>query len=292
MLKGKFLFASMMIAAALAAAGFAYAQAEKMPVSKPAAQGEKSQCVECHRGLNPRLSAPVTDWESSVHAKGGRDCTTCHGGNPSINDAKRSKGKENNFTGKPDRKDITQFCGRDECHATAAGQFKRSPHFDTVKKTGEPGCTTCHGKHNIQRSSANIIDEKLCINCHPAAYSRDLVTSLKGTQKDIEYIESAMEYLDRKKADIKGLGESLSKIKHLFQQMVHVFTTQEIQFTRRIVETQTKTLVDDVDIKTNIIRRLDYIYLFTVVFCFLTTLVIASYTLLMIRRRRKKYREE
>ncbi len=290
--KKKFSFAFAALVVSLAAAGYVFAQAGAAQRKDDASGGQKSQCVECHRGLNPRLSTPVTDWESSVHAKGGRDCTTCHGGNASINDAKRSKGKENNFRGKPDKKEIAQFCGRDECHATAVGQFKRSPHFDTVKRTGEPACTSCHGKHNIQRSSINIIHESFCTNCHKAEYSRELVSSIKSTQKDIEYIESTIDFLEKRKADTRGIGDSLARIKHLFQQMVHVFSAEEIRFTRKIVETQTKTLIDDVELKTGVIRRLDYIYLFTVVFCFITTLAIAAYTLIMIRRRRRKLREE
>jgi hypothetical protein len=290
--KKKFSFSFTLLMITLATAGFVFAQAGGTQRKDDASSGQKSQCVECHRGLNPRLSAPVTEWETSVHAKGGRDCTTCHGGNSSINDAKRSKGKENNFRGKPDKKEMAQFCGRDECHSMAVGQFRRSPHFDTLRKTGEPACTSCHGKHNIQRSSINIIHESSCTDCHKADYSRELVTSIKSTQKDIEYIESAIDFLDKRKADISGIGDSLARIKHLFQQMVHVFSSEEIQFTRKIVGIQTRTLVDDVELKTNVIKRLDYIYLFTVIFCFITTLGIASYTLIMIRRRRRKLKEE
>lgn len=260
---------------------------EKKPPESPVkVVPNGNSCVDCHKALAGNLRSVVLEWEVSVHAKKGNKCNICHGGNPAIYDAKLSKSPEYNFVGRPEKKDITDFCGRGMCHATALHQFKKSPHFDSVLKMGDPNCVSCHGKHNIQRSSMNIISDKTCSDCHSVEYSREIIKSIFSIENDIIKLEENIDYLEKKKADVKDAYDRLKKTKTLFHQLVHVFSKEDIDFTQKIVALEIKSLNDDIVSKLNVVRRLDFIYVFTAVFSFATIFGLAFYVLRMLTKRK------
>ncbi len=246
-----------------------------------------NSCVQCHKSLKGKPGAVVAEWEQSVHGKKGKNCTICHGGNPEALDSKLAKSKEYNFIGKPAKKNITEFCGREECHKVAYEQFKRSPHYQSVMKRGDPNCVSCHGSHNVQRSSINIISDTTCSDCHSPNYSREIISSIFSIEKDIHAIEKKIEILQKRKADVGVVTEGLGKTRHLFHQMVHVFSREDIQFTKKILELDIKSLNDDISSKLNVVRRLDFIYIFTIILSFSIIMSLAVYVVWMLSKRKK-----
>lgn len=96
-----------------------------------------------------------------------------------------------------------------------------------------------------------------------------------------------MEYLDQKKLDIKDANERFNKSRQLYRQMIHVFSSAEMQFTKKILELELESLDKDLSAKMNIIKRMDFIYIFLVGFCFCTISLLAIYLIWIISRRNK-----
>ncbi|RPI94410.1 MAG: hypothetical protein EHM32_06825 [Spirochaetales bacterium] len=268
---------------AVAAVSGKPAMAQKAAVTESA-----DQCVDCHKSLGGRHAAIVDQWSGSVHARNGRRCNTCHKGNDAVNDAALAKSRESGFAGKPSRKTNPVFCGRSECHDTALQQFKKSPHYDSVMKKGAPSCVSCHGDHNIQRSSVNIISDKTCSGCHSVDYSRQIISSIFSIEKDLEFIETNIRFLELRRADVQNELSQMEKIKSLFHQIVHVFSREEIQFNRKIVDLGIASLKNDVLMKVDVSRRMDIIYIITIVVCFIIVFGLAFYVFWMLSRRPRR----
>lgn len=258
-----------------------------MPPKAAAAEGA-DYCADCHKSMGGRHAAIVDKWSGSVHAQNGRRCNTCHGGNAAVNDAALAKKKESGFTGKPSSRENLAFCGRSECHDTALQQFMKSPHYDSVMKKGAPSCVSCHGDHNVQRSSINIISDKTCSGCHSVEYSRQIISSIFSIEKDLEFIETNVRFLESKKADVQNELSQMEKIKSLFHQIVHVFSREEIQFTRKIVDLEIASLKSGVMMKVDVSRRMDIIYVITIVACFVIVFGLAFYVFWMLSRRPRR----
>ncbi|TFH41117.1 MAG: hypothetical protein E4G96_06150, partial [Chrysiogenales bacterium] len=116
--------------------------AEKGAAGKP---GDRDRCVECHEGLDESLKKPVEEWRASVHAATGQKCFLCHRGNPDANNKLAAHSKKDNFIGRPGKNAVPELCGNEGCHSIALTQFRKSPHYLTVAKVGQPHCGTCHG---------------------------------------------------------------------------------------------------------------------------------------------------
>ncbi len=256
--------------------------------AKTPAVGSTDNCLGCHTSLGGKHAAIVDQWAGSVHSKGGRGCNSCHGGDQTAGDAKRAKSRESGFIGKPSPKESLAFCGRPECHDLALQQFKKSPHYDSVMKKGAPSCASCHGEHNVQRSSINIISDKTCSGCHSVEYSRQIISSIFSIEKDLEFIETNIRFLESKKADVQNELSQMEKAKSLFHQIVHVFSREEIQFTRKIVDLEIASLKSGVLMKVDVSRRMDIIYIITIVACFLIVFGLAFYVFWMLSRRQKR----
>ncbi|MCX8123915.1 MAG: cytochrome c3 family protein [Spirochaetes bacterium] len=248
---------------------------------------KKNYCIECHIALNGKPRAVVLEWENSIHARKNLECHICHGGNPQVNDAKAAKDKKANFTGKPKKKDIPEFCGREGCHDKALAQLKKGPHYDSVMKIGSPNCVDCHGDHNIQQSTYHIITDKTCSGCHSVEYSRELVNSIISIEKNIEDIERSLEYMNERNVETKDMTGRYVELKSYFHQLVHVFSKQEIDFTKKLVEVEIEYLDKQLKSKIASVKRLDLIYILTSAF---SIGIIISFTvyIALIRRRRAK----
>ncbi len=64
---------------------------------------------------------------------------------------------------------IAEVCG--QCHANNAAFFVRSPHKPAFDKAGLPECVTCHGNHEIQRPTDDMLGGQtgtVCVRCHAA----------------------------------------------------------------------------------------------------------------------------
>jgi len=265
--------------------------ADKKDISKLSASAKsknKSKCVVCHSTLSGKLKKPVSLWEKSVHAKNGNECNICHGGNPNSMDKAVAKSSKFNFVGKPDNKKIVAFCGRDGCHATALEQFKRGPHYQSVLKTREPSCISCHGIHNIQKSSLQIINDKSCSKCHPAKYAKAIVKSISVIENDISSIQSNIDYLTKKNINISKFQKNLDRARHLFHQMVHVFSKEDIKSTKTIIELQLQNLKSESKQQVGFSKRLDIFYIMMVIFGLTIAILFVVYTMFMFIRRNRE----
>lgn len=263
-----------------------YSAEEIDDIELPKSADKGNYCLQCHSVLSGRLSKPVSEWKKSVHAVAGNNCNLCHGGNPAVNNKLLAKGKKYHFIGKPNNKVITAFCGRGGCHETALKQFKRGPHYRSVLRSYHPNCTDCHGTHGIQRSSRDIITDKTCSSCHPVAYSKSIIKSITEIDTGIKDISNNLEYLRSKYVDIENLQERLDKARHLFHQLVHVFSSDEINYTKKIVELEIANLNSESKSRVTMARRLDFLYLTSLILGLIIVAGVLSYVIIMYSQRR------
>ena len=141
------------------------------------AKGEVSACIQCHtsESMDPALQQVVQDWRESWHAKNSVSCHDCHGGAPE--DASISMSHQRGFKGTPEDIEIPEFCGT--CHIGIMDNYLKSGHGKTFLKSADgPSCVTCHGSHNIQQASMDIINEQLCSQCHTYERAKEMKQAL------------------------------------------------------------------------------------------------------------------
>lgn len=244
-------------------------------------------CVECHNYLTGKLQKPVPRWKSSVHHKAGVSCSRCHGGNPDINDRKKSKTARYKYRGYPKKKEIAKFCGREGCHTVQRLQFEIGPHYRSVQKSGKPGCTTCHGEHSIMEASADIIKDKNCSQCHSIEYAREIISSINAIEEGLSKVAVNINFLKKNQAEVTSLEKRFERIRKLFREYLHIFSKAELQTTKKIIELEISNLQTDSGSKVALTERLDLLYLLTVLFCVFTITGFFIYSIFMVYRRKK-----
>jgi hypothetical protein len=127
--------------------------------------------ADAHSSLK-RTQAALEQWEASAHARGGVNCSGCHGGaaaEPAWRDAVSS-----------------ERCGT--CHEAEKTAFDRSRHgmkaanglgamrVGDARLAMQPsardrivGCTSCHGEHGFDTRRAAV---DACLECHADSHSR------------------------------------------------------------------------------------------------------------------------
>jgi predicted CXXCH cytochrome family protein len=127
--------------------------------------GQENSCIACHKELEGELLQPVEAFPLDIHNQVGLSCESCHGGNPREEDIDLAKDKT--FRGKPERKDIPEFCA--SCHADANYMKSFNPsirvdqlslywtswHGQLLKKGDRKVavCSDCHDVHRIQQGT-------------------------------------------------------------------------------------------------------------------------------------------
>ena len=154
----------------------------------------RTSCVACHTNselFDKDAVAAANNYERDVHAKVGLSCHDCHGGNPDpklLNDvaAMDASFKANPYTGKPQRGQIPQFCGK--CHSSLeymrrfqpaarvdqVADYWTSRHGKALKKGDKdvPTCVDCHGVHGIREvasTESSVHPSRVastCSHCH------------------------------------------------------------------------------------------------------------------------------
>jgi hypothetical protein len=121
-----------------------------------------------------------------------------------------SMSHQRGFKGAPQGGEIPEFCGT--CHIAIMNNYLNSGHGKTFLATGAgPSCVTCHGAHNIQRASMDIINEQLCSRCH--TYER-----AKEMKQALFLVESKLNSIDRNLKRLRLLGiETDSREKAFFR---------------------------------------------------------------------------
>jgi len=138
---------------------------------------DETVCLQCHAGLSGHLSAPVADWQNSVHAENGISCHDCHGGDPT--DMAMAKSPDRGFVGAPDYTEVPDFCGR--CHIGVAEEYKAGAHGKAIEEGGAQ-CVICHGNHAVKKASLALINEEDCTRCH--SYERAALIRLSLVETD------------------------------------------------------------------------------------------------------------
>lgn len=141
-------------------------------------------CLSCHLN-NPSVQSPyaisLINFEKSVHGaailsgkKEAAGCVDCHG----VHDLE----KANNPTSRINQFNVPNVCGK--CHVSIAQEYQASVHGAALQKgiKDAPGCSYCHGEHNISRlpdvpkrvfeethmKHSTIVRNKMvfCVACH------------------------------------------------------------------------------------------------------------------------------
>lgn len=157
-------------------------------------QIEEDACIQCHASdtMQEEFRQVVDEWKQSWHAENRISCSSCHGGDPK--DASMSMNHQRGFVGVPSRDEIPEFCGK--CHIGILTHYLESGHGKALK-AGEngPTCVTCHGAHNIQKASIDIINAQRCSQCHTYERARQMKQALFSTEKKIVEIEGSLQTL-------------------------------------------------------------------------------------------------
>ncbi|MGA7614517.1 MAG: hypothetical protein WBX15_04985 [Thermoanaerobaculia bacterium] len=166
-----------------------------VPAVLAAGGPKETSCTTCHSDktmFDDSGVAIVTHFRQGVHASVGLSCHDCHGGNPDLKVADDPGAamdpnyKPHPFVGKPERKDIPEFCG--SCHSSPdfMKRYKPEARTDQVKEywTSQHGqllrhgdanvatCVDCHSVHGILRvdnSDSPVFAQnvaKTCSHCH------------------------------------------------------------------------------------------------------------------------------
>ena len=158
------------------------------------AKGEISACIQCHTSdsMDAAMQQLVEDWRESWHAQNNISCHDCHGGAPE--DASMSMSHQRGFKGAPQERDIPEFCGT--CHIAIMNNYLKSGHGKAFLETGAgPNCDTCHGSHNIQRASMDIINEQLCTKCHTYERAKEMKQALFLVESKLNSIDKDLKHL-------------------------------------------------------------------------------------------------
>jgi hypothetical protein len=253
--------------------------------NKPDDKTSPDYCLECHSGLTGKLKTTVDDWEKSVHSTAEIGCSRCHGGDPAINDKLKAK-RTKNFIGRPGRAESIDFCGREGCHSSTISQLKRGPHYIAAAKKAYLNCVDCHGSHMVEKSSIQLIKVENCVQCHKADYSKQIIETVATIDKGIADTENLIAELKSKHADLSTIESRLSETRSMFHQLVHVFSNEDMNSTKKIIELDVENIASDSRLKLSQLKRLDILYLLMVTFTMAIVLGISAYTIIMYARRK------
>jgi len=156
-----------------------------VPLSRKAYAQSKNTCLDCHSNLDGPLQVTTEKFAADIHAQKGLTCASCHGGDPTKDDAD-AMSKAAGFRGHIERTQVPELCGK--CHGDAAYMRQYNPSLRTdqlaqyhISKHGQllakgdthvAVCVDCHSVHDLRppsdpRSTVNPVNvAKTCSNCH------------------------------------------------------------------------------------------------------------------------------
>jgi len=206
---------------------------------------DETVCLQCHAGLSGHLSAPVADWQTSVHAENGISCHDCHGGDPT--DMAMAKSPDRGFVGAPDYTEVPDFCGR--CHVGVAEEYKAGAHGKAIEEGGAQ-CVICHGNHAVKRASLALINEEDCTRCHSYERAALIRLSLVETDTMIKDVEHDLDRLYRLGFAVDEMQGTLFNQRNIFHRTFHGVDVERVRKETGGVQaelTKIKGQVADVD---------------------------------------------
>lgn len=154
-----------------------------IPHTAPAAPN-RDGCVTCHTSQAGKLSEPVAEWQSSIHAERNVTCANCHGGDATKSLKEEAHSVKAGYVGKPNMVDIPALCA--SCHARAEAmrqydlpidqwaKYQQSTHGIRLAQADfkVATCYTCHDGHGTKKTNdptskvypLNV--PALCASCH------------------------------------------------------------------------------------------------------------------------------
>ncbi len=183
-------------------------------------QIEENLCISCHSSdtMKPEFRVITDAWQASWHAQNNISCESCHGGDPK--DASLSMSPHRGFVGSPQPRDVPAFCGK--CHIGILSHFMESGHGKALAASRKaPNCVTCHGSHNIQRASIDIINEQLCTKCHAYERAKVMKQALFLTEKKFAELDKRLQELKREGIYADEEEKSLFNIQAEFRTLFH-----------------------------------------------------------------------
>ncbi len=185
-----------------------------------AAGSAEPVCIQCHDSdmMKPELRKIPAEWRRSWHYQNGVACNDCHGGDP--NDAAMAMSPQRGFIGTPTYRQVPEFCGK--CHIGILKNYLESGHGKALKASGSgPNCVTCHGAHDIQKASIDIINDQRCTQCHTYERARTMKQALFAMEKKIRDIGGALKKLASQGISTEEEDRALFRTEAEFRTLFH-----------------------------------------------------------------------
>ena len=176
---------------------------------------EQDMCVRCHLiGENLGAPNPVFAWKRSVHYRPDSGCAECHGG-----DKYFYADLQQGHLGLPDAAGANALCGK--CHARETALMKnRAP--------GEPGrpvctatCISCHGYHEVDKATGELINEANCGRCHSYARVKPEKEALDRAQARITSLENRINRIQDLDFPVAGMRSDLAAARAAYADILH-----------------------------------------------------------------------
>lgn len=199
---------------------------------------EENACIDCHSSetMKQKFQDIADEWKKSWHAQNGIACQECHGGDPK--DASLSMSHQRGFVGVPAYRQVPEFCGK--CHIGILRNYLEGGHGKALRATGRgPHCATCHGSHNVQRASIDIINEQRCSRCHSYDRAKGMKQALFLVEKKMGDIEDGIAALRRAgiypEEEERALFSTQAEFRTLFHTVdVNLVKERTDEFTKRL----------------------------------------------------------
>src|SRR6266568_4643820 len=209
-------------------------------IGRTSAHAFTSSCIQCHAKMTGRLGEPVHKWKTGIHASKGVSCHTCHGGDPNAPGTAMSI--TSGFNGAPFKIFINTFCGR--CHERTLQDYLTSAHGRT-RDDGGATCVSCHGSHQIDRATMDLINEHTCSQCHPLERVQPFKNQLQITHDRIRDIQDRMTAVKIQGKDTSELVQRLKASKAKSRRLAHMpgsehLTIYQKEFDRELDEIEKK----------------------------------------------------
>ncbi len=185
----------------------------------------ESSCVECHRPQPGALGDPVGQWEGSIHQRHGINCSSCHGGDPTIM-SMEAMSLEKGFLGVPAEDDIPSFCG--SCHAGVMEDYLLSAHGQALG-AGGPHCVTCHGNHAVELASLDIINRDLCTRCHEYGQADEMKSAMAKVDDKISSLQEETRRLRKLGFATEKIKNSIFSVRNQFHQLFHTVNVETVR---------------------------------------------------------------
>jgi hypothetical protein len=243
---------SSLAALAIAMAVFVYAT--------PAAKADT--CIDCHSDPNfavtkKKLYDYFREWQNSIHAQEDVSCADCHGGDPTAKKKEAAhvvtfKGKKSGVADATNFAHVPETCG--SCHEEKYDAYVRSHHYklmlDKKQVQKGPNCVTCHGSLNAVALNVTSVGET-CALCHSKEKDNhpDVPAKAEALLKDFNSIHGYYRYIR-----IRGEPAEIDGIVRAVRPRIQKLSNDWHTFDLKIIDPQTKELLNDIRAKRNEVR--------------------------------------